>query len=121
MRRLIYLAIFLLLGWLCYQFLGPGRNIEQQPFTRSAWLQADAEQRGSMARDLVRGEYLTPQITITQVVELLGKPDSQSEKHLNYKIGYLYEKPIWPIMALTYFVSIRFDETGHFENASIHD
>lgn len=120
MRRLIYLAIFFILGWLCYQFLGPGRNIEQLPFSRSAWLQADADQRGSMARDLVEGKYLTPQLTITQVVELLGKPDSQSEKYLYYNVGYLYTKPNWP-MAMTYGISIRFDEKGHFEIASIHD
>lgn len=120
MRRLIYLAIFFILGWLCFHYLGPGRYQQQHPFSRNAWLHADADQRGSLARDLVQGKYLTPQLTITQVVELLGKPNSQSDKYLYYNVGYMYMNPNWP-MAMTYGVSIQFDEAGHFEKAYLHD
>ena len=96
MRRYIIIAISCILALLCYEFISPYHFQRQQVFSQAVWLKSDPEQRGSMARDLVRGNYLTPNLTNAEVVELLGIPDSQTAKYLYFSVGYMGMNPHWP-------------------------
>jgi hypothetical protein len=77
-------------------------------FVSERWLAGDQRARGEMARSLVRSGFLSDK-TKTEVLALLGRPDSISAAEMSYlvDIGMRWGGTPW-----TYRLIIHFHEAG---------
>jgi hypothetical protein len=88
-----------------------------QPFSAPKWLQGDALERGSMARDLASGAPLKGK-TQAEVQALLGPPDLEVRWTLIYKVdfGYRFGSSPW-----LYDLVLSFDASGTFVSGEVCD
>ena len=122
--------LFLPVCYFGYQFYSAGifasdPGYTSLPFTSNAWLDADAEERGYMADDLIERRVLTGQ-SREQVLALLGEPDhtcgepADAPPSIQYNLGYRGMNPK-SVMVFSYFLKIPFDEDGVVQHTVIDD
>lgn len=107
-------------GWIVlYRWANPG--YEPQPFDAERWAKAGAEERGYMARDLLKRHPMTG-LTREQVEGIIGPPDEDQRdlERYRYYLGNMGRNPDQPFfwgMSLL----VTFDEEGRVVTAFTAD
>jgi hypothetical protein len=89
------------------------------PFSREAWMAADAERRGHMLNDLLVKQPLVG-LTAEEVQTLLGPPDEGVSCGLRYEVGYRGFNPR-AMFVFSYTLFIDLDRRGRVERVYTSD
>jgi hypothetical protein len=127
-RRLsIVLLVLVVLTTALYAWIGnPFDPFDDRRFSSDAWINAPADARAHMARDIIR-RIAKPGTSETEVIEMLGKPDDVSNRRgpggkvLNGIRIYEYRIGNWPLWRMDdAFLYVYLDTSEHVVKSEIY-